>query len=91
MFSVEKETLQMAVSVYYFDIHDGGHYFPVGDSPGLNPDLLVARGGGDINFDLLVGLYITGEPLSSYRLGGSYVWHINSAGVVDTTYKGIFP
>ncbi len=91
VFNVEKETLQMAVSVYYFNIHDGGHYFPVGDSPGLNPDMLADRGGGDINFDLLVDSHINQEPLSSHRLGGSYKWHIDATGKIDTTYKGIFP
>lgn len=91
VFNTEKETLQIAVSVYYFDIHDGGHYFPVGDSPGLSPDMLMARGGGDVNFDLLVGIYVNEEPRSSHRVGGSYVWHINSAGIVDTTYKGVLP
>ena len=90
-FEVEKKTIQTATAVYYFDIHDGGHYFPVGDRPGLNSDMLAARGGGDINFDLLFGLYLIGKPDSSHRLGGSYIWHIDATGKIDTTYKGIFP
>jgi hypothetical protein len=90
-FDIDKETIQIAFSVYYFDIHDGRHYFPVGDRPGLSHDMLVASGGGDINFDLLVGPYIISELESSHRLGGNYRWHVNAEGIIDTKYKGVYP
>ncbi len=90
-FGIDKETIQVAVSVYCLYMHDGGHFFPIGDSPGISVDALTARGGGEINFRLLVDDYLVSEPESSHTAGGSYVWHINSTGVVDTTYKGVYP